>query len=499
MNQSARNRVGKIRSAFIWNVALAFALTACGKSATTSPSTTLTSIEQALAASGNAALPSYTSYGQLSTFWAMSSGCARLSFLPNLNPVGLPATTFNCLNPQYTAPGSINLIGCPNLTYDTLSNGSGAPLRLDLYLPGQYSYCAGSSVQSSTGSGQACSPSGSGIQSRGLPLVVDIHGGGFFVGDRHNGSFADIIALTQKGYAVASITYRLTQINTSIAGESIPPLSNWTDPVKDIKAAIVWLKVNSGVFIDPNRVAIFGHSAGGFFSSLVSASNGNSTLEDFSRAIYANNPNGYTSAVQASIVFNGPNNFSLFGNLTAPASPYTNSRIASSLAPSLAQTSTYSSLNGTSIWYGELFLNGLGNPSPFQIPNATAATGAYAGPLTPAGTQAVTAADPSTYITQNATSAIHLVPSFFYYALQDQTVPFSMGDNVVSTINSHYAPNCTQLSSVTTGANCNTISGLTFAPAQPCTYVRDPTGNHAGAFSLIRVLDYANFLGTFLP
>jgi|GEM_PF-3233488 len=293
----------------------------------------------------------------------------------------------------------------------------------------------------------------------------------------------------------------LSRVHDDGCGESIPPLGNWADPVKNVKAAIVWLKVNSGVLIDPKRVAIFGYSAGGYFSSIVSSTAGVASLEDFTRAVYSQNPQGFTSSVQASMIFNGPSNMSLFGALTTQSSPYSNSRIASTPAPSLAQTSTNPNLNGGSLWYGELFLNALGNASPFQIPNPTATSGpVFAGPISAAANQIVTAADPSTYITQNAAAGTHLIPTFIYHGLVDPTVPFSMADNLTSTINTSYSLTCIQFSTMPTGGSCNTITGgLSFSNAQPCTYVRDPTGNHSGAFSLIGVQDYANFLVTFLP
>ena len=117
------------------------------------------------------------------------------------------------------------------------------PLRLDLYRP------------RNTGS-----------VTRGLPLVVYVHGGGWQSGHtRHAGAFANwpgvLALLASKGYVVASIEYRLS-------GEARFPAA-----IHDVKTSIRWLRSKSSQFgIDPTRVIIWGGSAGGQLAALAATS-----------------------------------------------------------------------------------------------------------------------------------------------------------------------------------------------------------------------------------
>lgn len=83
------------------------------------------------------------------------------------------------------------------------------------------------------------------------PAVVCIHGGGFRAGARQ--SYLPLcIKLAQRGYVVATVTYRLA------------PKFQFPAPVHDVKAAIRWLRANAVRFgIDPDRIGVTGGSAGG--------------------------------------------------------------------------------------------------------------------------------------------------------------------------------------------------------------------------------------------
>jgi acetyl esterase/lipase len=117
------------------------------------------------------------------------------------------------------------------------------PLRLDLYRPRN-----------------------TGGVSRGLPLVMYVHGGGWQSGHtRHAGAFANwpgvLALLASKGYAVASIEYRLS-------GEARFPAA-----IQDVKTSIRWLRSKSAQFgIDPTSVIIWGGSAGGQLAALAATS-----------------------------------------------------------------------------------------------------------------------------------------------------------------------------------------------------------------------------------
>jgi len=98
------------------------------------------------------------------------------------------------------------------------------------------------------------------------PVMVWIHGGGFFAGfggeERHNGG-----PLAQKGAVVVTLNYRLGAFgfmsHPALAAES-PNHSSGNYGLLDQIAALQWVKRNIARFGgDPSRVTIFGESAGG--------------------------------------------------------------------------------------------------------------------------------------------------------------------------------------------------------------------------------------------
>ena len=98
------------------------------------------------------------------------------------------------------------------------------------------------------------------------PVMVWIHGGGFFAGfggeERHNGA-----RLAQKGAVVVTLNYRLGAFgflaHPTLASES-PRHAAGNYGLLDQIAALHWVKRNIARFGgDPSRVTIFGESAGG--------------------------------------------------------------------------------------------------------------------------------------------------------------------------------------------------------------------------------------------
>jgi acetyl esterase/lipase len=94
------------------------------------------------------------------------------------------------------------------------------------------------------------------------PLIVQIHGGGWSVGDsREMARFKDFPAvlanLASRGYVVAAVNYRLS-------GEAPSPAQ-----ADDVDAAIRWLKAHAADYgIDPTRSATWGDSSGGHLSAM---------------------------------------------------------------------------------------------------------------------------------------------------------------------------------------------------------------------------------------
>ena len=88
------------------------------------------------------------------------------------------------------------------------------------------------------------------------PLIVWIHGGAFRMGDRRQG--VEALPLVDQGYAVASITYRLSQ-------EAIFPAL-----IHDCKTAVRWLRAHAAQYgFDPARFGAWGPSAGGYLVSFL--------------------------------------------------------------------------------------------------------------------------------------------------------------------------------------------------------------------------------------
>ncbi len=92
------------------------------------------------------------------------------------------------------------------------------------------------------------------------PAVLYAHPGGWAVGDKTGGSYADqlVPALTERGFVVASINYRLGRANP------------WPAQIRDAACAVRFLRAHHTRYgIDPRRIGAWGGSAGAQLMSLV--------------------------------------------------------------------------------------------------------------------------------------------------------------------------------------------------------------------------------------
>lgn len=90
------------------------------------------------------------------------------------------------------------------------------------------------------------------------PVIVVIHGGGFMSGNATSGDLADMFEGLNRGFAIASVNYRLS-------GEATFPAA-----VNDVRAAVRFLKANAEQYqLDPTRVAVWGASAGANLAAMV--------------------------------------------------------------------------------------------------------------------------------------------------------------------------------------------------------------------------------------
>lgn len=89
------------------------------------------------------------------------------------------------------------------------------------------------------------------------PLVIWIHGGGWSAGDK-SGCPPLRQGWAQRGYAIASLNYRLSQ-------HAVFPAQ-----IEDCKAAIRWLRAHARQHrLDPERFGVWGSSAGGHLVALL--------------------------------------------------------------------------------------------------------------------------------------------------------------------------------------------------------------------------------------
>jgi len=87
----------------------------------------------------------------------------------------------------------------------------------------------------------------------GRPVLLFVHGGGFTRGDKHGAFYPDNITLwaAKQGMVGVNINYRLA------------PANAWPAAAQDLRAAIEWVRANIAEHGgDPNRIVLWGHSAG---------------------------------------------------------------------------------------------------------------------------------------------------------------------------------------------------------------------------------------------
>ncbi len=90
-----------------------------------------------------------------------------------------------------------------------------------------------------------------------VPVLVYYHGGGWVVGDRHSSSL-QVLPYLERGFAVANVSYRLAE-------SALAPAA-----VVDAVCAFRWVVRNAAEYnMDPRRVVMTGHSAGGHLALIV--------------------------------------------------------------------------------------------------------------------------------------------------------------------------------------------------------------------------------------
>lgn len=102
-----------------------------------------------------------------------------------------------------------------------------------------------------------------------VPVIVYVHGGGWYSGDKTTGTGQqDIPGLLGRGYVVAAVNYRLA------------PKYKFPAQIEDLKCAIRFLRANATTYdLDPTRFGVLGSSAGGHLATLLGLTDENSGFD----------------------------------------------------------------------------------------------------------------------------------------------------------------------------------------------------------------------------
>jgi len=164
--------------------------------------------------------------------------------------------------PPCAPAGSTPQVDVRALTYPS---STGAPMAADVYLP--------------QGAGAGSTPP--------RPMLVLVHGGGFFFGDRHELDQVSKDAAAA-GYIAVNIDYNLTA-------------PRWPTEPNDVRAAIAWARTQAPQWGgDPAKMATWGDSAGGNLAVGVAAG-------------------GDHAGLQAAVSWSGPFNLAALGSAVAAA------------------------------------------------------------------------------------------------------------------------------------------------------------------------------------
>jgi len=152
---------------------------------------------------------------------AQASATTPFASAPRTTPTTTAASRIN------TKPGAVN----KDVTYCTPDN---IPQKMNVFYPNKMS-------------------------DKPLPVTVYIHGGGWTSGDKGAGAgTADMQELLARGYLVVSLDYRLA------------PQYKWPAQIIDVKCALRHLRANAAKYqLDPNRIGVWGGSAGGHLVSML--------------------------------------------------------------------------------------------------------------------------------------------------------------------------------------------------------------------------------------
>jgi acetyl esterase/lipase len=173
----------------------------------------------------------------LVTFSLLTTAC-RISVPLNSSPAVITPTLMAQPTSSIAVKFDQSKLGSneKDVTYCTVDKTA---LKLDVYYPAQYSASA-------------------------WPVVIYIHGGAWQKGDKSEGAgFRSMAGLQSAGFLVIAVNYRL-------APQYIFPAQ-----IQDVKCAVRYLRAHAAEYhLDPEKIGVWGGSAGGHLSALLGTSGG---------------------------------------------------------------------------------------------------------------------------------------------------------------------------------------------------------------------------------
>ena len=134
-----------------------------------------------------------------------------------------------------------------------------------------------------------------------IPAIVWIHGGGWEAGNKSSGTNRIAPLIANGEFVGFSVAYRLT-------GQA-----SWPAQIHDCKAAIRWIRANAAKYnVDPERIGVWGASAGGHLVSMLGTSGDVKELEG------ENGSPAHSSRVRCVVDFCGPSDFPAFAIAVPP-------------------------------------------------------------------------------------------------------------------------------------------------------------------------------------
>ncbi len=114
------------------------------------------------------------------------------------------------------------------------------------------------------------------------PVFMEVHGGAWYFGQKKSVEFEPFLTGLKRGFACVSVGYTLS------------PQGHYPLPVQEIKAAVRFLRKNAEKYrIDPNRIVLWGGSAGAHLAALAAVSCDTGYLEKdlFGNDFFSAKPN----------------------------------------------------------------------------------------------------------------------------------------------------------------------------------------------------------------